>query len=106
MEDVIAVQSLHTGLIPPIANHKLNDPVLGLDPSQLPTGREGRHERTYVLRFAAGFGSQFAYVMYRKWEGREGEGETETGSGGSTPTSPLLSPLQFSFGITGNIPQA
>ena len=90
IEDVVAVQSLHLGLVPPIANHKVDDPVLGLEPGQLPVEREGRHERRYVLRFAAGFGSQFAYVMYRKWEGREAEGETETGSGRSSPTSPEL----------------
>ena len=89
MEDVIAVQSLHLGLVPPIANHKVHDPALGLEASQLPVQGETRHERRFVLRFAAGFGSQFAYVLYRKWEER-GAGETEEGegSGHSTPTSP------------------
>ena len=98
MEDVVAVQSLHTGLVPPIAHHKTTDPLLDLRDDQLPragTDQAGdalppRHQRRYVLRFAAGFGSQFAYVLYRKWEGgAEPEEETEgADSGSSTPGSP------------------
>jgi len=114
IEDVIAVQSLHTGLVPPIANHKVMDPVLELNEDQLPrAGGDGRHDRRYVLRFAAGFGSQFAYVLYRKWDGRDLAEETESvgsRSGDCTPRSPLPFPMarerQISFGLTGKVPQA
>ena len=118
MEDVIAVQSLHTGRVPPIANHKQTDPVLDLQPGQLPLlGGEGRHDRHYVLRFAAGFGSQFAYVLYRKYEPRY-ESETDSLEIGSESVSPmprspmsaraqrLAEPSSLHFGATGNIPLA
>ena len=118
MEDVIAVQSLHSGLVPPVANHKCTDPLLDLSAAQLPLpGGDGRHDRHYVLRFAAGFGNQFAYVLYRKYEARyEGDTDgTETGSEAVSPTPP--SPLSereerlseaagLHFGITGTVPQA
>ena len=118
MEDVIAVQSLHTGLVPPIANHKQTDPLLELQPGQLPLlGGDGKHDRHYVLRFAAGFGSQFAYVLYRKYEPRY-ESETDSMETGSEAVSPsprspvsmrgerLAEPGTLHFGATGNIPQA
>ena len=120
MEDVIAVQSLHTGLIPPIANHKHTDPLLDLQPGQLPLlGGDGHHDRHYVLRFAAGFGSQFAYVLYRKYEPLAGESETDSLEMGSELVSPRpRSPMSarderlgetavgLHFGATGNVPQA
>ena len=118
MEDVIAVQSLHTGLVPPIANHKQTDPLLELQPGQLPLlDGEGRHDRHYVLRFAAGFGSQFAYVMYRKYEPRY-ESETDSLDTGSDTVSPrprspvsardelLTEAASLHFGATDNVPQA
>jgi len=66
-EDVLAVASLSTGRVPPVANHQEADPLLG--PLRLSTG--GQHEAKYALHFAAGFGSQIAYVMYAK-SGRRG----------------------------------
>ena len=116
MEDVIAVQSLHMGLVPPIANHEKTDPLLDLQPDQLPLlGGDGRHDRHYVLRFAAGFGSQFAYVLYRKYEPRY-ESETDSMETGSEAVSPSpRSPLSarderlveqgnLLFGVTGTVP--
>ena len=61
-EDVVAVAALNTGLAPPVVNHKEEDPVLGT----LRLSRGGRHECKYALHFAAGFGSQVTYVLYRR----------------------------------------
>jgi len=52
---------------------------LDLLSSQLPLQSDNRHTRKYVLRFAAGFGSQFAYVLYRKWDENAGLAETDSG---------------------------
>eukprot|EP00343_Euplotes_focardii_P009492 CAMPEP_0205827422 /NCGR_PEP_ID=MMETSP0206-20130828/31942_1 /ASSEMBLY_ACC=CAM_ASM_000279 /TAXON_ID=36767 /ORGANISM="Euplotes focardii, Strain TN1" /LENGTH=894 /DNA_ID=CAMNT_0053128317 /DNA_START=39 /DNA_END=2723 /DNA_ORIENTATION=+ len=64
IEDVIAVESLHTGLVPPIPNHKKTDPRLG----QITLAQGGTHTRQFVLRFAAGFGSQSVMLLFRKWQ--------------------------------------
>ena len=61
-EDVVAVAALSTGLAPPVVHHKEDDPVLG--PLRLSCG--GPHECKYALHFAAGFGSQVTYILYRK----------------------------------------
>ncbi|KAL1522032.1 hypothetical protein AB1Y20_021677 [Prymnesium parvum] len=61
-EDVLAVTALSTGRIPPVVNHCEADPLLG--PVQLSKG--GAHLCKYALHFAAGFGSQVTYVLYRK----------------------------------------
>jgi len=61
-EDVVAVASLSSGLVPPIVNYRECDPVLG--PLRLSTG--GSHDCRYALHFAAGFGSQVSYIMYAK----------------------------------------
>lgn len=61
-EDVLAVAALKSGMAPPIVNHKETDPVLG--PLRLSQG--GRHDCQYALHFAAGFGSQVTYVLYRR----------------------------------------
>eukprot|EP00300_Choanocystis_sp_HF-7_P033284 c45600_g1_i1.p2 GENE.c45600_g1_i1~~c45600_g1_i1.p2 ORF type:complete len:240 (+),score=62.27 c45600_g1_i1:95-721(+) len=59
-EDVVAVDALLTGTVPPIANLKEADPVLG--PLKLSEG--GAYQAKYALRFAAGFGSQVAFALY------------------------------------------
>uniref|UniRef100_A0A7S2ILQ0 beta-ketoacyl-[acyl-carrier-protein] synthase I n=1 Tax=Haptolina brevifila TaxID=156173 RepID=A0A7S2ILQ0_9EUKA len=61
-EDVLSVAALSTGLAPPIANHRENDPVLG--PLRLSEG--GSHTCRFALHFAAGFGSQVTYILYEK----------------------------------------
>jgi len=61
-EDVVAIAALSSGLAPPIVNHRESDPVLG--PLRLSPG--GAHDCRYALHFAAGFGSQVTYVMYKK----------------------------------------
>ena len=61
-EDAVAVAALNLGVAPPVVHHKESDPVLG--PLRLHAG--GAHECRYALHFAAGFGSQVTYVLYRK----------------------------------------
>lgn len=62
--DAVAVASLEHGLVPPIANLRCVDPALG----QLNLASAGgAHSRTLALRFAAGFGSQFTFLLFRKW---------------------------------------
>ena len=66
-EDAVAVEALHRGLVPPVANFKTLDPRLShlIGPDQISKG--GSHTRNYILRMAGGFGNQFAYCLYRKW---------------------------------------
>ena len=59
-EDVVAVDALMTGTVPPIANLKLADPALG----ELRLSEGGAHQAKFALRFAAGFGSQVSFALY------------------------------------------
>ena len=61
-EDPVAIASLAAGRAPPIVNHCEADPVLG----NLRLHHGGDHDAQYALHFAAGFGSQVAYVLYGK----------------------------------------
>ncbi|MGB8384757.1 MAG: beta-ketoacyl synthase N-terminal-like domain-containing protein, partial [Dermatophilaceae bacterium] len=61
IEDVVAVKSLETGIVPPVVNFKEPDPQLG--PLNLSTG--GEYPVEYALRLAAGFGSQIAMTLMR-----------------------------------------
>ena len=62
-EDVVAVEVLRTGVIPPVANTNPAsvDPYLGSD---LNLSRGGTYPCKFAIRFAAGFGSQIALAMY------------------------------------------
>jgi 3-oxoacyl-(acyl-carrier-protein) synthase len=60
-EDVVAVEVLRTGVIPPIANLGEVDPYLGSD---LNLSKGGVYPCKFAIRFAAGFGSQIALAMY------------------------------------------
>lgn len=60
-EDVVAVEVLNTGTVPPIANFTAVDPHLGSD---LKLSRGGAYPCQYAIRFAAGFGSQIALALY------------------------------------------
>ena len=64
IEDASMFYGLKTGRIPPIANHKEKDPELG--DLNLSTGGD-YPELQYGLRFAAGFGSQIALSLMRRW---------------------------------------
>jgi len=61
-EDVLAIEVLHKGVIPPIPNHKKQDEYLGT----LNLSKGGNFPATFALRFAAGFGSQIAFTVYCK----------------------------------------
>jgi len=61
IEDVVAVKSLETGLVPPVPNYKEVDPDLGR--LNLSTG--GSYPVDYALRLAAGFGSQLSLLLLR-----------------------------------------
>ena len=61
IEDVVAVKSLETGLVPPIPNFKETDPELG----ELNLSRGGAYPVQYALRLAAGFGSQVSMILLR-----------------------------------------
>ena len=64
IEDASMFYGLLTGRIPPIANHREKDPELG--DLNLSTGGDYPSLK-YGLRFAAGFGSQIALSLMRKW---------------------------------------
>ncbi|HEX6898667.1 MAG TPA: SDR family NAD(P)-dependent oxidoreductase [Thermoanaerobaculia bacterium] len=61
IEDVIAVKSLETGLVPPVANIKERDPEFGV----LNLSRGGAYPVEYALRLGAGFGSQISMSLLR-----------------------------------------
>jgi len=64
IEDASMLHGMKTGRIPPIANHKETDPELG----KLNLSKGGDYSNIqYGLRFAAGFGSQMALSLVRKW---------------------------------------
>jgi acyl transferase domain-containing protein/acyl carrier protein len=61
IEDVVAIKSLETGLVPPIPNFKEVDPDLG----ELNLSQGGSYPVEYALRLAAGFGSQISMTLLR-----------------------------------------
>ncbi len=61
IEDVVAIKSLETGLVPPVPNFKEPDPELG----RLNLSVGGSYPVQYALRLAAGFGSQIAMTLMR-----------------------------------------
>ena len=64
IEDASMFYGMLTGRIPPIANHKEIDPELG----NLNLSKGGDYpDLQYGLRFGAGFGSQIALSLVRKW---------------------------------------
>ncbi|EQC31700.1 hypothetical protein SDRG_10493 [Saprolegnia diclina VS20] len=64
-EDVVAVEGLKRGRIPPVVNFKIHDDNLSATPLRLSNG--GAYpDVKYALRFAAGFGSQVAFTLYAR----------------------------------------
>ncbi len=61
VEDVVAVKSIETGLVPPVPNFREADPDLG----ELNLSRGGMYPVEYALRLGAGFGSQVSMTLYR-----------------------------------------
>ncbi|MDH3500283.1 MAG: SDR family NAD(P)-dependent oxidoreductase, partial [Acidimicrobiia bacterium] len=61
IEDVLAIKSMETGLVPPVPNFREPDPDLG----NLNLSRGGAYPVQYALRLGAGFGSQISMTLYR-----------------------------------------
>ncbi len=61
LEDVMAVKSLETGVVPSVPNFRDPDPELGV----LNLSQGGSYPIRYALRLAAGFGSQIAMLLLR-----------------------------------------
>ena len=61
IEDVLAVKTLETGLVPPVANFKEVDPELGV----LNLSKGGAYPVQYALHLGAGFGSQISMILLR-----------------------------------------
>ena len=61
LEDVMAVKSLETGVVPAVPNFRDRDPELGV----LNLSQGGAYPIQYALRLAAGFGSQVAMLLLR-----------------------------------------
>lgn len=61
IEDVLAVKTLETGLVPPVANFREVDPELG----ELNLSRGGSYPVEFALRLGAGFGSQVSMALLR-----------------------------------------
>ena len=59
IEEVVAVKSLETGCVPPVANFKEVDPELG----QLNLSKGGFYPVEYAMHLGAGFGSQISMML-------------------------------------------
>ena len=68
LEDVVAIKGLQRNQVPAIANLVEPDPIF----ADLLFCRGGSMDRDIGIRFAAGFGSQLALVVYRKRATHEG----------------------------------
>ena len=62
LEDAVVIRGLAAGVLPPVANHMVDDPALGT----LNLCKGGQHELDLALRHGAGFGSQIALTLMRR----------------------------------------
>jgi len=62
VEDATGLYGLASGRLPPIANFQQSDPALG----NLRLSEGGEYDVEYMLRHAAGFGSQIALTMFKR----------------------------------------
>ena len=69
IEDVVAVKSLETGCVPPVANFKEVDPELG----QLNLSKGGFYPVEYALHLGAGFGSQISMMLLHWIKAKDGK---------------------------------
>ncbi|HET8592267.1 MAG TPA: beta-ketoacyl synthase N-terminal-like domain-containing protein, partial [Solirubrobacterales bacterium] len=68
LEDVVAIKSLETGIVPPVPNFRDVDPELG----ELNLSKGGAYPVNYALRLAAGFGSQISMMLLHWTPVRDG----------------------------------
>ena len=68
LEDVVAIKSLETGVVPPVPNFREVDPELG----ELNLSKGGAYPVSYALRLAAGFGSQISMMLLHWTPVRDG----------------------------------
>ncbi|MHA2051492.1 MAG: beta-ketoacyl synthase N-terminal-like domain-containing protein, partial [Promethearchaeota archaeon] len=61
IEEAVAIKSMEKGYVPPIANLSKIDPTF----NKFNFSKGSRERKKYALRFAAGFGSQLAIVLFR-----------------------------------------
>ncbi|MHA2008977.1 MAG: SDR family NAD(P)-dependent oxidoreductase [Promethearchaeota archaeon] len=61
IEEAVAIKSMEKGIIPPIANLTRIDPNY----AKFNFSKGSNERKKYALRFAAGFGSQLAMVLFR-----------------------------------------
>ena len=61
IEEAVAIKSMEKGRIPPIANFNRIDPNY----AKFNFSKGSQERKKYALRFAAGFGSQIAIVLFR-----------------------------------------
>ena len=62
LEDAVVIRGLAAGILPPVANHMVDDPALGT----LNLCKGGEHNLDLALRHGAGFGSQIALTLMRR----------------------------------------
>ena len=62
LEDAVVIRGLAAGILPPVANHMVDDPALGT----LNLCKGGQHNLDLALRHGAGFGSQIALTLMRR----------------------------------------
>jgi acyl transferase domain-containing protein/acyl carrier protein len=72
IEDVLAVKTLETGLVPPVANFKEVDPELG----RLNLSKGGAYPIEYALHLGAGFGSQISMILLHWVKTKDGRHRT------------------------------
>ncbi len=68
IEDVVAVKTLETGCVPPVANFKEVDPELGL----LNLSKGGSYPVEYAIHLGAGFGSQISMMLVHRIKTKDG----------------------------------
>jgi acyl transferase domain-containing protein/NAD(P)-dependent dehydrogenase (short-subunit alcohol dehydrogenase family)/acyl carrier protein len=68
IEDVVAVKSLETGCVPPVANFKEVDPELG----ELNLSKGGFYPVEYAMHLGAGFGSQISMMLLHRMKTKAG----------------------------------
>ena len=68
IEDAVSIKILETGIVPPVPNFREVDPELG----NLNLSKGGSYPVRYVLRLAAGFGSQISMTLLEWIPGTDG----------------------------------